>query len=255
MAVIRFHRADGVAELTLDSPDRGNAIDLAWVDDFEAGLAQVSEEDRCVLLRAEGRNFCVGGDVGTFTGEDPGPSVRTLAERFHGSLRALADVEIPVLAVAQGWATGAGFSLACAADILVIGQSTRFKTAYNALGLVPDGGLTWRLPRRVPVVVALDLLLTDRVLMADEAQQLGLASRVLPDTELDAGGRAVATTIAASSRHAAVATKRLVQQGAGSDLPSQLDAEASAIAGAASGPDGREGILAFLERRAPRFNL
>ncbi|WP_052668546.1 enoyl-CoA hydratase/isomerase family protein [Nitriliruptor alkaliphilus] len=249
---VRFDRTDGVAEIVL-AGGRGNPIDLSWADAFEAAVASIASEDRCVLLRAHGPDFCFGGDVGTFVGDDPGALIRSLADRLHVSIRLLDAVEVPVVTAVQGWATAAGMSLALTSDILLVGEGARFKTAYNALGLTADGGMTWYLPRRVPATVAADLLLTDRVLTADEALHLGLAARVVPDDALADEARALAIGIAGRSRPAAVAVKRLLRQATDGDLSSHLDAETDAIAAAAAGPDGREGVAAFLERRAPRF--
>jgi 2-(1,2-epoxy-1,2-dihydrophenyl)acetyl-CoA isomerase len=250
---VRLDRAGGVAELVLADPRRGNVIDTAWADAFEAAVAAVGAPDRCVLLRAEGANFSFGGDVGSFVGGDPGTLVRQLADRLHAGMRLLDAVEVPVVTAVQGWATGAGMILALAADLLVVGEGARFKTAYNALGLTADGGLTWQLPRRVPPAVATDLLLTNRVLDAAGAARLGLAARVVPDEQLTSEARELAAGIAARSRDAAVAVKRLLRSATRSDLSSHLDAEAAAIAEAAASADGREGVAAFLGRRPPRF--
>lgn len=260
-APVRVDRVDGVdgvggvvgvVEIVL-AGRRGNPIDLSTADAFEAAVASITSEDRCVLLRADGPDFCFGGDVGTFVGDDPGALIRSLADRLHVSIRLLDAVEVPIVTAVQGWATGAGMSLALAGDILLVGEGARFKTAYNALGLTADGGMTWYLPRRVPATVAADLLLTDRVLRADEAQQLGLAARLVPDDTLTTEARALAAGIASRSRSAAVHVKRLLRAAISADLSSHLDAETDAIAAAADGPDGREGVAAFLERRTPRF--
>ena len=252
-APVRLQRESGVTEIVLSTPERGNVIDQYWAEAFHTAVSSVGDADRCVLLRSEGRNFCLGGDVTTFGGDDPGRSVHALADRFHDGIRALDAVTVPVVAAVQGWAAGAGFSLALAADLLVIGQSTRFVTAYNALGLTVDGGLSWQLSRRLAPAVAFDLLLTDRALDAGEALDLGLASRSVADDDLTAVARELARGIADRSRHAAVAVKHLARTAHGHDLATHLDAERDSIAAAASGADGREGVAAFVERRAPRF--
>lgn len=250
---VSLEHHDGVAEIVLATPDRGNAIDLAWTAALRTAVDGLGEADRCVLVRAEGRNFCVGGDVTTFAGDDPGAGIRALAEDLHRGLLALDATGLPIVAAVQGWATGAGMSLALAADLLVIGHGTRFKTAYNALGLTADGGMTWHLPRRVPSAVATDLLLTDRVLVAEEAHQLGLASRVVDDTNLLDEARGVATDIAGRSRPASAAVLALLAASPRAALAEQLAAEADAIAVAADGVEGREGVAAFLERRPADF--
>ena len=253
MTRIRTERAEGVLHVVLDASDRGNTIDLAFAEQLRDALRGRTTDDRVVLVRATGRNFCFGGDVSTFASDDPGATIRELADTLHDALRELAAVEVPVVVVVQGWATGAGMSLALAGDIVLLAEGARFKTAYNALGLTADGGMTWQLPRRVPWTVAMDLLLTDRVLDAAEAGLLGLAARVLPDDELDGEAHALAVGIAGRSRGAAVAVKRLLAQSPTTPHADQLDAETDAIAAAADTPDGREGVAAFLEKRTPRF--
>lgn len=252
--VVRTQRPDpGVVEVVLAAGDRGNAIDLAWCDAFDDALATIGPDDRVVLVHAEGRNFCVGGDVATFVGDDPGAQVRTLADRVHDTIRRLDAVPLPVVVAVQGWAAGAGFSLALAGDLVVFGASARAKTAYRAIGLTGDGGLTWQLPRKVGHGTALDLLLSDRVLDADAALHLGVATRVAADADLLDAARELARTVAAGPRDAAIAVKQLVRAAPTSTLTDQLDAETDAIAAAADHPDGREGVAAFLERRPPRF--
>lgn len=253
MTRIRTERADGVLHLVLAAPDRGNAMDTAFAEQFEEALRSRTEDDRVLLLRAEGRNFCFGGDVSTFTSDDPGTTIRALAEALHAGIRELRAVEIPVVVAAQGWATGAGMSLALAGDVLLLAEGARLKTAYNALGLTADGGMTWQLPRHASRTVAADLMLTDRILGAQEALSLGLAARVLPDEGLEDAAREVAVTIANGSRGASVAVKRLLRQSLTTSLDDQLAAEADAIAAAADSPDGREGVAAFLEKRRPDF--
>lgn len=252
--VVRTERQDpGILELVLADPGRGNALDLSWSDAFDAAVAQLTDDDAVLLIRSEGRNFSVGGDVTTFVDGDPGTQVRALADRLHASIRRLDDVEVPVIVAVQGWAAGAGFSLALTADLAVFGASARGKTAYRAIGLTGDGGMTWQLPRRVGHGVALDLLLSERVLDAEDALRLGVATRVVPDDELLDQTRALARTVAGGPREAAIAVKRLVREASTSALTDHLDAETDAISAAASHPDGREGIGAFLAGRPPRF--
>lgn len=252
-APIRTERHDGVVEIVLDAPDRGNVVNVEWVEALDDAVRSVGDDDRCVLLRAEGKNFSFGGDVTTFKAQDPGKQLRELAGAFHDTLLALDDVKIPVVVAVQGWATGAGFSLAVVGDVLVVAEGAKFKSAYNALGFTADGGITYNLPRRAPLAVTMDLMLTDRVLTAAEAYELGIASRVVPDDELIDASRTLATEIAAKSRFASVRVKRLLRGSMTATYVDQLAAETAAMAEAAGGADGREGVAAFLERRPPRF--
>lgn len=253
-APVRTERHDGVLEIVLDAPDRGNVINADSVAALDAAVADIAEGDRCVLLRAEGKNFCFGGDVTTFRSEDPGARLRELADALHDVLLRLDGVEIPVVGAVQGWATGAGFSLAVVPDVLVLAEGARFKSAYNALGFTADGGITYNLPRRAPRALTMDLMFSDRVLGADEALQHGIAARVVPDDELTEAARALAVEIAGKSRPATVAVKRLLRASPTAEYAEQLAAETDAISAAAAGSDGQEGIAAFLDRRAPRFS-
>ena len=250
---IRASTEEGVLEVVIDDAARGNVVSLAWVADMRAALAELGPDVGCLLLRSEGRNFGLGGDVATFAGDDPAGDVGRLVEGVHEISRQLAALEIPLVIAVQGWAAGVGMSLALMGDVVLAGVSTRFKTAYAGIGLVADGGLTWTLPRRLPHALALDLLLTDRALTAAEALAHGIVSRVSEDEELVEDARRLARTLAVGPREAHRAVKRLVRDGRSSDLHAQLDAEAAAMVAAVVSPEGREGVEAFLARRAPDF--
>jgi 2-(1,2-epoxy-1,2-dihydrophenyl)acetyl-CoA isomerase len=210
----------------------------------------------------EGPNFCTGGDVKAFataasrpsgTAGDVDTTVRALAGVLHDMVRALAEAPVPVVAAVHGWAAGAGMSVALAADVAVAGASTRLRPAYSAIGLTPDGGLTWTLPRAVGAARARHILLTDRVLSADEAVSLGLVAVVVPDDAVAAEAQRLAERLADGPVAALGRAKRLLRESPDRDLGAQLDAEAAAIAESAAGAEGREGVAAFSERRAPRF--
>jgi 2-(1,2-epoxy-1,2-dihydrophenyl)acetyl-CoA isomerase len=145
-------------------------------------------------------------------------------------------------------------SVVLAADLAVAGTSTRLRPAYPAIGLTPDGGMTWTLPRAVGAARARHILLTDRVLSADEALDLGLVAVVVPDDEVAAEAQRLAERLAAGPVAALGRVKRLLRESPDRDIDTQLDAEAAAIAESAAGAEGREGVAAFSARRAPRFH-
>ena len=244
---------DGVLEIVIDDPKRGNVVDLTWVADVGSALDLLGPEVGCVLVRSEGKNFCLGGDVTTFVGDDPAGDLERLVTGVHDVFGRLVELDVPFVVAVQGWAAGVGFSLALAADIVMVGASTRFKTAYTGIGLVSDGGMTWTLPRRVPQALALDLLLTDRVLGAEEAVALGVASRMTDDDHLVEEARALAGRLAAGPRDAQRAVKRLVRDGQSVGLVEQFAAEEVAMITAVVSPEGSEGVAAFLARRAPDY--
>jgi 2-(1,2-epoxy-1,2-dihydrophenyl)acetyl-CoA isomerase len=226
-------------------------LDFAAVRAATATLRALDPEVRAVLLAGDGPHFCTGADVRAL-----GPAteqVRGLADDLHELVRALTEAPVPVVAAVPGWAAGAGMSLVLAADVAVAGTSTRLRPAYPAIGLSPDGGLTWTLPRAVGAARARHILLADRVLSAVEAHDLGLVATVVADDAVASEAERLAEGLANAAVGALGLTKRLLREGADRSLAEQLDAEAAAIAEAAAGAEGREGVAAFVERRPPRF--
>jgi 2-(1,2-epoxy-1,2-dihydrophenyl)acetyl-CoA isomerase len=248
-----------VLRCVLSTAARGASLDFDAAREVTAALRDIGRGDvepdvGAVLLVGEGPNFCTGGDVKAFaTATDVRTTVRDLAGELHDLVRAFAEAPVPVVAAVHGWAAGAGMSLVLAADIAVAGTSTRLRPAYPAIGLTPDGGLTWTLPRAIGAIRARHILLTDRVLSADEALALGLVAAVVADDAVEAEARSLAEGLAEGPVGALGRMKRLLREGAVNDLDTQLDAEAAAIAESAAGDEGREGVAAFHARRAPRF--
>ena len=274
-------RRGRVLRCVLSTAARGASLDFAAVRDVTAALADAGSEVGAVLVVGEGANFCTGGDVRAFAaaakGEgasqrapaseeriepesrpsdeatDVGGTVRALAGELHALVRALHEVPVPVVAAVHGWAAGAGMSVVLAADVAVAGTSTRLRPGYPGIGFSPDGGMTWTLPRAVGAARARHILLTDRVLSAQEALDLGLVATVVADDAVVAEATALAERLAAGPAAALARTKRLLRESGSRDLGAQLDAEAAAIAESAAGAEGREGVAAFVERRPPRF--
>lgn len=208
---------DGAARLTLNRPAAANAINLDLAAALAAATGRVRADPsvRVVFLTGSGSRFCAGGDVRGFVGVGAqlGDYLGELLGVLHPAIADLAAIEVPVVAAVQGSAAGAGISLLAAADLVVAAAGTRFVLAYTSLGLVPDGGSTWTLPRLVGPRRALDLALTNRTLDAAEALAWGLVTRVVPDEELiDHSERLVAELVGgprrARRRQAAPATRR-----------------------------------------------
>jgi 2-(1,2-epoxy-1,2-dihydrophenyl)acetyl-CoA isomerase len=247
---------NGVARLTLARPTAGNAINRSFVAQLRAHAEELHEHPdvRVVLLTAQGRNFCVGGDLRYFAGiDDIEPELRELADDFHAGIVALRELDAPVIAAVRGAAAGGGMSLACSCDLVLAADSARFTMAYTAAGLSPDGGATWFLPRIVGWRTATELMLTNRVLSAAEAAAAGIVTSVVSEPTLEAEADALAERLARGPRCAFAAVKRLLRVSAAATLADQLDAEAGAIAANAANGDGREGVAAFLAKREPRF--
>ena len=251
---VRYDIADGAATLTLARPDRGNSLDLVCLDGLLEAVRQARRDDaRVVVLRAEGKAFCVGGDVTAMAvATDRERYVDDLAETLHRAVGELQQLDAVVVSVVQGVAAGAGVPLAAAADVVLAGTSARFTLAYTKIGLSPDGGSSL-LSASLGLHRALHLALLNPMLTAQQAQEAGLVAQVHPDDQLDAAWAAVVTQLLAGSRSAQVAAKRLLRTQAIPSPESALRREALAIRAAADGPDGEEGIQAFLTKRPPVF--
>lgn len=248
---------DGIAVLALDRPEVGNALSIQMVEDLRDASARIAADPvvRVVLLRGNGANFCVGGDLKEFSalGDRITPTLRRMADVLHEAVVTLVELEVPVLVAVQGAAAGAGLSLACIGDVGLCASSARFRMAYTAAGLSPDGGSTWLLPRLVGPRVAADLALTNRAIGAEEALRIGLMTRVVADDRLDAEAAALAQQLADGPTGALRAAKRLLAASPTATIRDQLDREAVSISERAGGEEGQEGIAAFVAKRPPAY--
>jgi 2-(1,2-epoxy-1,2-dihydrophenyl)acetyl-CoA isomerase len=255
-------RDGDVLRVVLDAPERGNAIGHELVRGLLSAVETASSAEppvRCLLLTAAGPNFCVGGDITYFSAgadeaaTDVGQKIGALAEGLHDALRRLRDVPVPLVTAGRGWAAGAGIGLLLAGDVVVLAESVTMRPGYIGLGFSPDGGVSWRLARSLGPARATDLLMRNGTLTAAEALAAGLASRVVPDDELETAALDVARSLAAGPTQALLRTRDLVRAAGAATLDEQLDAEAAAIATCAGEPDGLEGVAAFLDKRRPKF--
>jgi 2-(1,2-epoxy-1,2-dihydrophenyl)acetyl-CoA isomerase len=246
---------DRVAQITLNRPEAGNALDLELATALrEAAEGLQGSDVGAVVLTGAGGAFCVGGDLNYMREADAvGDAVLRLATQFHATLLALGALDAPVISAVRGAAAGGGMSLAIAADLVLAAESARFTLAYTAIGFSPDGGSSWTLPRLVGVRKAAELMLLNEPLTAAAARELGLVTRIVPDDALDAEAAALARRLADGPRHAYGAVKRLLRESATRGFAEQMDEEARTIAALAAAPDGREGVAAFLEKRKPAF--
>ncbi|MEE2790032.1 MAG: enoyl-CoA hydratase-related protein [Acidobacteriota bacterium] len=247
----------GVARITLKRPDNANAFNPAMAHELlQVAIAcDVDATIRVILLDAEGKMFCAGGDLGHFAeaGNDLAPLLKHMTVDLHAAIARLARMRAPVIAAVQGAAAGAGFSLTTACDLVVAARSAKFTLAYTKAGLVPDGSSTYFLPRILGRRRALELMLLNPVLTSEDAFQCGLVTRVVDDDALDAESTALAQQIAQGPTGAYAATKRLLLASEHETLESQMELESAAITEAVTGLEGQEGIAAFLGKRPPRF--
>jgi 2-(1,2-epoxy-1,2-dihydrophenyl)acetyl-CoA isomerase len=246
---------DGVAEIRLERAEKANAIDLGHAREFAARLEECGNRDdvRAILLSGDGAAFCAGGDIGYIGDESSGPVLEGMAKEMHETIRAMTALPQPWVAAVNGPAAGLGLSLVCLVDIAIAASTATFKVGYTALGLCPDGGCSWTLPRIAGARAAADLILTNRTIDAVEAREMGIVSRVVDPPALRAAARETAAAIARGSLPAHAAVRRLLLGSSTNSLSEQLDLEATEIVRLGAEPDGREGIAAFLGRRPPRF--
>jgi 2-(1,2-epoxy-1,2-dihydrophenyl)acetyl-CoA isomerase len=247
---------DGLATITLSRPEAHNALSWGLVDAFSTVAERLAGDPatRAFLLRAEGKNFCVGGDIRSFSEEaDPAGYLGGLARRLHEGLRFLADHRAPVVVAAQGAAAGAGLSLVSGGDIVLAGRSANFSMAYTGIGLTADGGATWLLPRVIGLRRAQEMAYLGRRLNAEEAAEYGLVTRIVDDEALAGEAEAIARQIAAGPTGAFGGVKRLFAESGGA-FDAHLDAEAVAIEKAMRSGDAAEGVAAFLGRRPALFS-
>ena len=254
---ILLERVGPVARVTLVAADRGNAIDQTFAD-LLLNAVHTCENDpaiRAVLVTGTGRFFCVGGDVRAFAGaaDDLGSFVRKLTAALHVAVARLAALSKPVVVAVNGSAAGAGLGLAIAGDVVIAARSATFTLAYSAIGLSPDAGTTFMLPRLIGLRRAQEMLYMKRSYNATEAAEIGLITRVVPDDELVAQADEVVQSLAKMPTRALGRSKRLLLSSSSQEIETQLEREAAAIARCALEPHAAEGIGAFLEGRKARF--
>lgn len=248
---------DGVLEITISSGGAMPALDREAMVQGAAALREITTGDReigAILLRGPGANFCAGGNVQSFADAEDRPAfLGDLADTFHTFVLALVAAERPVVVAATGWAAGAGMSLVLLGDLVVVGNSTKLKPAYPRIGLSPDGGMSWTLPRAVGAARARAIILTDRTVTATEAQDWGIAAEIVADDAVLDRAQALATRLAGGSHASLAATTRLLADSATTSLAEHLDAEARSISRLSGLPEGREGVDAFVQKRAADF--
>lgn len=252
-----FDVANGIARITLNRPQAGNAVDLSMARTLVeiAIRCQTDKAIRCVVLTGAGRLFCAGGDLGAFeaAGQHADALLSELAGTLHMALARFARMQKPLLVLVNGPAAGAGLSLAICGDVVLASRSAHFTAAYGAIGLTPDGGMSWLLPRLVGLRKAQEIILTNRRIKAEEAEAIGMVTRTVDDDELAAQGDAMAGQLANAAVGAIGAARSLLRQSFESSLETQMEQEAAYIARAGALPECREGLAAYFAKRTPDF--
>jgi 2-(1,2-epoxy-1,2-dihydrophenyl)acetyl-CoA isomerase len=247
---ITFAVEDGVATLTLARPEVMNGLNGMMRREITAAVAGAPELARVLVLTGSGRAFCSGQDLGA---TDDFDVARTLREEYEPMILGLAGCPIPTIAAVNGPAAGAGANLALACDLVIAARSAAFIQAFARIGLIPDAGGTWWLPRQVGLARAMGAALFAEPISADQAAAWGMIWQAVPDEDLAATVSARARQLAEGPSVAYRLAKQALRAGLANDLPTQLALEAELQAEAGRTADFREGIAAFLAKRAPRF--
>ena len=251
---VRIDKDGEIATLTLDRPERLNAMaDPMW-DALQSHLATIAADDavRAVILTGAGRAFCSGGDVTGMAKSDI-VSGRARSQRRHRAVLALYNLEKPVIAAVRGAVYGIGNALALACDLVIASDTTKFSMAFKKVGVVPDGGAIFFLTQNLGIARAKELVYTARVVPAAEALELGLVARVVPDAKLEAEARALAVEMAESATYALALAKKMFHSMYVPTLEQLLELETLASGAARLTHDHQEGVTAFKEKRPPKF--
>lgn len=249
-------QAGAVARITLNRPDAANGMNDTMTRELADAAAQCdTAATKVVVLTGAGRFFCAGGDLKAMAASPsgPGPFVQGIADDLHRAIATFARMDAVLITAVNGTAAGAGFSLAVGGDLVVAASSASFTMAYTKAGLSPDGSASYYLPRLIGVRRTQDLMLTNRRLTAAEALEWGMVNYVVDDAELGAFTDKLAAELATGAKGAHAAVKKLLLATFDNDIETQMELEGRLIAANADGPDGREGIDAFLSKRAPGF--
>jgi 2-(1,2-epoxy-1,2-dihydrophenyl)acetyl-CoA isomerase len=254
---VLFSVEDGAAWIRLNRPAAGNTVNLPLAQAMLQAAIRCDQDEaiRCVVVTGEGKLFCGGGDVAAMkaAGEGVPGFLSELAGTFHMASSRLARMAKPLVVLVNGPAAGAGFSLAISGDVVLAAKSAHFTAAYGMVGLTPDGGLSWTLPRLVGLRKAQEIVLRNRRIGAEEAEAMGLVTRAVDDAELEAEGRKLAAELANGPTGALGRARNLLVESYGSTLEAQLEREVRSLAASGSTAECREGVAAFLERRKPDF--
>jgi 2-(1,2-epoxy-1,2-dihydrophenyl)acetyl-CoA isomerase len=246
-----------ILEIALNRPEAFNAFSLdmmVMLGDALAGAA-TDESVRGVLLTGKGKAFCAGGDLKWISQQagDAGSTLHRLAPQFHIAITEIRRMPKPVVAAINGIAAGGGFSLALACDFRVMAESAVLRQGYTSSGLSIDGGGTFALPRLVGLARALEIAAFDQPISASQALEWGLATKVVPDSEVQKEALSILEGLSRTALHSFAWSKKLFLESFTNTLETQLELERQGISDCARHPDGKEGIKAFVEKRKPVF--
>lgn len=246
---------DGVLTLTLNRPDKLNAIDFELLDALTAALeaAKTNSDVRVVVMAGAGRVFCAGADIGQMVHHTP-EEWEEIVDHYLDPVRAIATIDKPVIARCHGNVFGGGLGLAIASDFRVGTEGSRYCAPFVKLALAGcDMSAGYFLPRLIGLGPATDMMMTGRVVEAEEAMRIGLISRLVPEADLDSTVGELAKTLAAGAPKTTAFTKRAIRRSLERDMEAEFDYEIFAQVQCLQSENHKEGVMAFQERRAPVF--
>lgn len=255
---VLVERDGGVLAVTLNRPDKLNSFNEAMHAALREALDEAERDPdiRCLLITGAGRGFCAGQDLGdrvTAPGDAPPDLTRTIEANYNPLIRRLKALPKPVVCAVNGVAAGAGANIALACDVVLAAHSAKFIQAFSKIGLVPDSGGTWSLPRLVGLARAKALAMLATPVPAEQAESWGMIWKAVPDAELMAEARRLAGELAAAPTFGLGLVKQALEASSENDLGTQLDLERDLQGLAGRSPDYAEGVAAFMGKRPPAF--
>jgi 2-(1,2-epoxy-1,2-dihydrophenyl)acetyl-CoA isomerase len=255
MSTVIFHKENGVGYITLNRPDKYNSYNREMALALQGYLDDCASDDaiRCVYITGAGKGFCSGQDLSEAMNPTPEEFKRMVEEHYNATILRMRKIEKPVIAAVNGVAAGAGANLALACDIVVAAESASFIQAFSKIGLIPDSGGTYFLPRLVGMQRAAALMMTGDKVMAADAAAMGMIYKYFGDDVFESESKKMAGMLAQMPTKGIGLTKRLLNQSFSNTLQEQLNAEKEVQAQAGGTADFMEGVQAFLEKRKPVF--
>ncbi len=252
---IILERKDGIGTLTLNRPEKLNAINRKMTEELNYAIVEIAKDIgvRALVVTGAGRGFCSGADVGDMAQAAAPIENRYWTQMAHKIILGLTELEKPVIAKVNGVAVGIGCSLALSADIIIASENAKFSLIFSRIGLIPDGGSLFHLPRLVGPAKAKELIFTARMVDAKEAERIGLISKAVSADELDNEVNMLAKQLAEGATAAFGIAKKIINKGLSMDLSSVLECEAFGQTIAGTTEDAQEGVMAFLEKRKADF--
>ena len=253
--MIQFEKIEAVAKITLNRPEKYNSFVREMALELQNILDECGQDEtiRSILITGAGKAFCAGQDLKEAIDPESLEIEEIVRQHFNPIIRKIRGIEKPVIAAVNGVAAGAGANIALSCDIVLAAKSANFIQAFSKIGLIPDSGGTYFLPRLIGLPKATAIMMTGETISAEQAESMGMIYSVYEDTEFEDSALKLAQTIAAMPTKGLGYTKKLLSQSFNNSLEDQLSLEAKTQAQSAATEDYQEGIQAFLDKRSPRF--